>query len=456
MAFLDDNYLLQSDSAKAIYAAVKDLPIIDAHNHCDVKSLAEDRNFADLWECEAATDHYVWEVFRKCGVPEEYLTGKTHTNYEKWMAIAKAFPRIAGNPTYEWIHLDLKRRLGIDEVINERTGDAIWKAAKDILARPEMSQQGLIRQMNVETMCSTDDPADTLEYHQALAKSSIAGVVRPTFRPDKAMNIHKADWPEYIAQLGKRWNTTITSAGELIQVLRRAHKFFAEQGCRASDHGIENPWTYQYTEKQADAVFQKALARQPLSHDDLVCYMSWFTNEVAELDAEDGFVFQMHIGAIRDVRDSLFNALGADVGGDLGDHQTDYIHPLLPLLNRFDGRLKIVLYNMSPVHNATLAQLTRAFGSTVNLGLAWWLNDSFVGMERQLEYSSSVDVLSAFAGMVSDSRKILSYGSRFELFRRTLARVLGGMADRGQMPLEVAMERAVELSYQRPKTWFGF
>ncbi|MBR0459347.1 MAG: glucuronate isomerase [Victivallales bacterium] len=455
MAFLDAKYLLDSKTAEKIYKAVESLPIIDPHNHCDVKALSEDLNFTDIWDAEAATDHYVWECFRKCGVPEEYLTGKK-SNHDKWIAIAAQFPKLAGNPTYEWIHLDLKRRLGIDANISAATAEAIWKESKKLLAKKSFSQQNLIKQMNVETMCSTDDPVDTLEYHKALAGGKLDGVVRPTFRPDKAMNIMKPDFADYIAKLGARWDVKIRTTKDLLKVLRQAHKFFAEMGARASDHGVNIPWGYQVKESDANDVFKKALARKPLTLAEFKTYHSWFLNEVAELDAEDGFVFQLHIGAVRDVRTSLYTKLGADVGGDIGDHETSYVEPLLPLLNRFDGRLKTVLYNMNPVHNATLAQLTRAFGGTVNLGLAWWLNDSYNGMERQLNYSSSVDVMSAFAGMVSDSRKILSYGSRFEVFRRTLAHVLGGMVDRGQVPLDVAIERAVDLSYNRPKTFFGF
>ena len=205
----------------------------------------------------------------------------------------------------------------------------------------------------------------------------------------------------------------------------------------------------------AEAVFKKALARKPLAQPEIVTYMSYVFNEVAEMDAKKNWVFQIHIGAVRDVRDSLYKALGPDVGGDISDHLTDYVTPLLPLLNRFDGRLKIVLYNMNPIHNATLAQLTRAFGANVSLGLAWWLNDSFYGMKTQLEYASSVDLIAAMAGMVSDSRKILSYASRHEMFRRTLAHVLGNQVELGQIHIQAARRLAKKLSYDRPKALFG-
>ena len=249
MGFLDNHYLLGGASSEAIYNEIKDLPIIDAHNHCDVKALAEDRKFTDIWDAEGSTDHYVWECFRKAGVPEEYLTGKKTSNFEKWMAVAAVFDKIAGNPTYEWIHLDLKRRLGINETISKKNAKDIWEKSKKMLSQKKYSPQSMILSMNVEAMCSTDDPLDTLEYHKKLAKSRLAGRVRPTFRPDKAMNIAKAGWVDYMAALEKRWNTKFNSIDDLMVALKAAHDFFAENGCRASDHGVNVPWSYQYTQK---------------------------------------------------------------------------------------------------------------------------------------------------------------------------------------------------------------
>ncbi len=456
MSFLDDSYLLTSDHAREIYASISALPIIDAHNHCDVKALSENRKFADLWEAEAATDHYVWECLRKCNVPEELITGKNASNQEKWRSLAKVFPKIAGNPTYEWVHLDLRRRLGIDLEINAGNADAIWEQSRTAFDSPEMAQQSLIKAMNVETMCSTDDPLDTLEYHQALANSSIPGVVLPTFRPDKAMNIDKTSWNDYLDALGERWDLSIESLADLLAALRKAHDFFASLGCKASDHGVNIPYAYNVDQQTADIIFRKARQGEALSEGEIIAYLSYFLNAVAEMDAEKDWVFQIHIGAVRDVRKSLFAKLGPDVGGDISDHRTDIVGPLLPLLNRFDERLKIVLYNLNPIHNATLAQLTRAFGHKVCLGLAWWLNDSYIGMRQQLEFVGTVDVLTNMAGMVSDSRKILSYGSRHEVFRRTLSETLAAMVNRGQLSLASGKDIAAFLSYERPKQLFGF
>lgn len=455
MAFLDERYLLGGDTAFALYERVRDLPIVDPHNHCDVKALSENRKFSDIWEAEAATDHYVWECLRKRGVSEAYLTGSEATNEEKWLSLAAVFDELIGNPTYEWVHLDLRRMLGIEDLICAANGPKIWDRAKEILGRDEMRQQELIRAMKVESMCSTDDPVDSLEYHRVLQESSIPGVVRPTFRPDQAMNVFKPGWREYIGRLETRVNAKFGHVADLIDALRITHDYFAEHGCVASDHGVDVPYAYTVDEADADAAFRKAYAGKPLDPGERVAFQSYVLQEVAALDAEKDWVFQLHIGAVRDVRERLLRDLGPDTGGDISDHLTDIVGPLRDLLNRFDDRLKIVLYNLNPAHTSTLAGLARAFGAKVNLGLAWWLNDSYIGMRRQLEYAGTVDVLMNLAGMVSDSRKILSYGSRHEVFRRTLSDVVGRMVDLGQVPLPRAERLVTYLAYERPKDLFG-
>lgn len=456
MAFLDSKYLLDSPAAEAVYAQIENLPIIDPHNHCDVKALAENRPFADIWEAEGATDHYVWELMRKSGVPEELITGKTTTNRQKWDALAQVFDLFAGNPTYEWIHLDLKRRLGIDARICADNAAMIWDEAARLFAKEEFTPQSLIMAMNVEAMCSTDDPADTLEWHEKLASSPLAGRVRPTFRPDAAMNIANPNWNSYVERLGKRWETTIDSLDTFLSVLAQAHEAMGKLGCRASDHGIDIPYGYQLDKQDAQAIFNKVRGGAMPDPAEVAAFKAFFLNEMAELDAAAGRVYQLHMGVIRDVRKSLFDTIGVDAGGDLGDHDMALLKPLLPFLNRFDNRLDIVLYNMTPCHNATLAMLTRAFGGRVCLGSAWWLNDSVYGMRSQLELAGSIDLLSNMSGMVSDSRKILSYGSRFEMYRRTLASVLGTYVQRGQIPQEVAVSLGSRLAYHRPKEFFGF
>jgi len=455
MAFLDDHYLLSSDTARGLFAAVKDLPIIDAHNHADVKVIAEDRPFTDIWEAEAATDHYVWEMLRKRGVPEEYITGGA-LNHEKWLALSRVFEELAGSPTYEWVHLDLRRRFGIDELISGASGKRIWDRCQAEFARPERRPQALLAAMKVERMCSTDDPFDTLEHHLALAGGPLQGVVRPTFRPDRAVNVFKKDWPEYIRRIEQQTGAKLSHVNDLLDVLRARHDFFARAGCVASDHGMEVPFAHDCSAADADAVFRKARAGAVLTHEETVTYMSHLTQELGEMDARKGWVFQLHLGAVRDVRTSLLRDIGPDSGGDVSNHLTAVVTPLRDFLNRFDDRLQVVLYVMESGHQATLATLARAFGAKVSLGAAWWMNDSPIGMKRQLEYIGSVDLLWNFAGMVSDSRKLLSYSSRHEMFRRVLCDVVGGLVERGQMPVKLAERLVAHLCYARPKELFGF
>ncbi len=453
--FLGDDYLLGSPSARSLHEQIRDLPIIDAHNHADVTEIADNQPYPDLWQVEAATDHYVWELLRKRGVAEHLITGNA-SNHDKWQAMAAVFPELAGNPTYEWIHLDLKRLLGIDALIGPDTADAIWERSQQALAGDAFRPQAVLRRMNVEVMCSTDDPVDSLEHHRRLADSPIAGVVRPTFRPDKAMNIFKPDWRDYIRRLETRVNTTFAHIADLVDALRTCHDYFAENGCLASDHGVEVPYAYLTPEADADAVFRKALDGKTLTRDEEIAYMSYVMHEVARLDSEKGWVFQLHIGAVRDVRDILARDLGPDTGGDISNHSIPIVEPLRDLLNRFDGKLKTILYCLDPTHQPSLVTLTRAFGATVNLGSAWWFNDTPVGMRTQLEYIGGVDLLSSHAGMVSDSRKLFSYGSRHEMFRRVLCDVIGTMVEQGRVPMPVAANLVKHLAYDRPKALFGF
>lgn len=454
MSFLDDKYLLESDSAVAIYNAVKDLPIIDPHNHADVAEIAANGNYSNAWQVFAATDHYVWEVMRKRGVDENSITGSA-TPKEKWMELARVMPEIAGNPVFEWIHLDLRRRFGITDVLCSENAERIWDEVNAKLATDDFKPLALLKAMNVEVMCSTDDPVDTLEYHAIVNEKAGRVVIRPTWRPDKAMRIHYPGFRDYIAKLGKRFGIEIDSVEKLVEALQKSHDYFAEKGCRASDHDTPHPLPGNATLAEADVIFQRALAGETMSQADIDTYQDYLTIKVAEMDMRAGWVYQMHMCVIRDVRDTLFQSLGMDVGGDISEFYVNIAKPLCGFLNHFDDRLKLVLYSLEPCHQAALAAVARAFGKNVRLGSAWWLNDQPYGMSTQLEYIGNVDVYSCFAGMVSDSRKILSYASRFEMFRRTLSNVLGGLVLKGRMPQEIAEKIAVMMCYTEPKKFFN-
>lgn len=453
--FLGPEYLLSSRSARAIHDEVEGLPVLDAHNHANVQEIARNDNYADIWQVEGATDHYVWELMRKRGVPERLITGDA-SNEEKWMALAGVFEEFAGNPVYEWIHLDLRRRLGIDLLVNEGNSRRIWDESREVLATPSKRPQALLAEMRVEVMCSTDDPVDSLEHHAALA--GVPGLPRilPTWRPDKAINIAKPDFDAYIQKLESVTGTSCSTIRGLVDALAATHDRFNARGCRASDHGIHVPFGHDVPRDRAGDAFGRRMAGKDLDPGQVRDYVSFMMHRFGEMNAATGWVTQVHVGAVRDYRRALYERLGPDTGGDLSDHLLPIVDPLKDFLNAFDGRLKVVLYSLDPGHWPSLATLARAFGENVNLGAAWWFNDSPVGMRRQLEYIGSVDLLANFAGMVTDSRKLLSYGSRTEMFRRVLADVLGTMVDRGQFPVDLAIKLARRACYDGPKHFFGF
>ena len=453
MAFLDNRYLITNATGLELFAAIRELPVVDPHNHADLREIARNECYRDAWQLFAATDHYVWEMLRKCEVPEELITGSASPR-EKFLAMGKVFPLIAGNPVYEWIHLDLKRYFGIEELLCEETAERIYDAVNEKLATDAYRPQALLTGvLNVEAMSSTDDLIDTLEYHEQANAAIGRQLIRPTWRPDKAMKIFAPGWRDYIAKVEERFGMKIRHYSELLEAMRRSHDYFAERGCRASDHGVDAMPVVDYDD--AAHVFRKAIHGKKLSADEINGFMGAFLGEAAQLDAEKGWVMQLHMGAVRDVRTGLFQALGPDVGGDVCNVHRDFLPGMVSLLNRFDDRLKVVFYCLDPGAQATLASITRAFGGSARLGSAWWLNDTPVGMKRQLELIGSIDLFSNFAGMVSDSRKLLSYGSRFEMFRRVLADVLGAMVERGQLPLKVAEMLAERMAYSGPKAFWN-
>ncbi len=454
MGFLDENYLLSNTTARKLYSGVSGLPVVDPHNHADVKEIAENKNYSNPWQLFAATDHYVWAALRNCSVPEKYITGDAPPE-EKWMKMAEVFPLIAGNPVYEWIHLDLKRYLGIDENLGPQTGRKIWEDASSVLAEEESRPQQLLKKIGVEVMCSTDDPADILDNHLKANKMMGGTIIRPTWRPDKILKIALPGWRKYINQLEERFKINCRSIADLMDILKKSHDYFAENGCVSSDHSVETPFSGTTNASSANRVLKKSLDGKAVTPQEAFLLADYLFGEMGELNAEKNWVFQMHIGAVRNARRKLFEAIGPDSGGDVSTHFMDFLPSLTDFLNRFEGRLKVVLYCLDPGHQATLATIARAFSSNVRLGSGWWFNDNPIGMKRQLEYIGAVDLLSCFAGMVSDSRKILSYGSRFEMFRRVLSDVLGEIVERGQMPEDVAVQLAYRMCYTGPKEFFN-
>ncbi|RKD95548.1 glucuronate isomerase [Halopiger aswanensis] len=454
MSFLDEDYLLETDAARELYDAIADLPIVDPHTHADVAEIVANDGWNDIWEVEAATDHYVWALMRNCSVDEELITGDAD-NREKWTALAEVFPQFAGNPTYEWVHLDLKRRFGIEKPISAETADEIWAETKAQLAADDMRPQELLAEMNVEVVGSTDDPTDDLAYHERAA-DEVEGVdIVPTWRADRAVKIERPEWTDFVAELEAATDVSTDDFDGFLAALEASHDYFAGRGCRACDLGIEQPVSRPVSDERAREIYRRGLAGGSLSEREVEDFQAYLTEYIGELNAAKGWVTQLHIGPVRNYRDSLFERLGPAAGGDISTRDVDLAKPLEHFLNRFDDEMDVVLYTIDPTHYPTIATIARVFPN-VTIGPAWWFNDSPFGIEGQLEYVGTVELLSQHAGMVSDSRKLLSYGSRFEMFRRSLANVVGKQVDRGQVPMDVARDLVERLAYDRPKELYGF
>ncbi len=452
MAFLDERYLLTSKEAEDVFKTIASLPIVDAHSHVEAKRIATDQGWNDVWEVEGQTDHYVWELMRRNGVPEEKITGSI-PNREKWLALANIFPRLAGNPVYEWTHLDLRRRFGIEEVIGSDTGEAIWERTKELLSETRMRPRALLEEMNVEILCTTDSPLSKLHWHQELLQSFSKVRVLPTWRPDEAMRIDSTEWQGFVHRLEERTDSHFFTLSDFMEALSETHRYFVSHGCVSSDHGIERPGGILPSTEAAARIFNKARQGIALGEDEQVQFQTFMLHFFGELDAGVGWVMQLHIGAIRDYRSSILEAFGRDSGGDVASHSIELVKNLRGFLNKFDGRLRFVLYGLHPNHIYSLATLARAFPN-VSIGAPWWFMDNPVHMHEHLLQVASVDLLSNHAGMVTDSRKLFSYESRTEMFRRTLANTIGEMVVQGRIPLPVGVEIAKNLAYERSRELF--
>lgn len=454
MSFLGEDYLLDSETAVDLYRSIADLPVVDPHNHINVAAVVENDPWTDIWEVEGATDHYVWQLMRKRGVPEEKVTGDA-SNREKWDALAEVFPDFAGNPTYEWVHLDLKRRFGIETPLRAETADEIWEETSAQLAKPELRPQAVLRAMDVEVLCSSDDPTSRLEYHQR-AETEVEGVdIRPTWRPDRALKVENAEWSTFVAELDDVTDATVDDFDGFLDALAETHAYFVEHGCVACDIGMgTDPVSKPVSTDRARAVYEKARSGANLDDAEVRDYKAFLLDYIGELNGAAGWVTQLHIGAVRDYRDALAERVGPNAGGDVSTQDVDLVDGLDHFLDEFDGEMDVVLYTLDPSHYPSATVVARAYPN-VSIGPAWWFNDSPLGIENQLERVTAVDLLANYAGMVSDSRKIVSYGSRFEMFRRTLANVVGEMVERGRIPHTNA-ERLVEyVAYHRPKSLYG-
>ena len=468
--FMDENFLLQSETAKKLYHehAAK-MPIIDYHCHLIPKMVADDHKFKSITEIWLGGDHYKWRAMRSNGVEERYCTGTDTTDWEKFQKWAETVPYTFRNPLYHWTHLELKTAFGIDKLLNPETAREIFDACNDkLLNDPNMTARGLMRRYNVETVCTTDDPVDTLEYHKAVRDSGFEIKMLPTWRPDKAMAVENpAEFRAYVEKLAEVSGVTISKFSDMIDALQKRHDFFEEMGCRLSDHGIEEFYAADYNDADIEAIFDKVYGGKELTGEEIHKFKSAMMIVFGEMDYNSGWTQQFHYGAIRNNNSKMFKLLGPDTGFDsIGEFNT--AKSCAKYLDRLNSRGKLtktIIYNLNPCANEVIATMLGNFqdGSIpgkIQFGSGWWFLDQKDGMQKQMNALSLLGLLSRFVGMLTDSRSFLSY-PRHEYFRRTLCNLVGDDIEKGELPYTGYEEKRVnqmieDICYNNAKNYFKF
>ena len=462
--FITDDFLLYSQQAKDLYNNYsKDQPIIDYHNHLSPKEIAEDRRFDNITQVWIAGDHYKWRAMRTMGVDEKYITGEA-SDKEKFMAWARTVPHTLRNPLYHWTHLELKRYFGIEELLNEESAERIYDAVNEKLRQPEFSCRGLLKKMGVETVCTTEDPTDTLEYHRQLANDNFGIKVSTAFRPDKAVLIDSPAFNSYLDKLAEVADTSIDSFKELKSALRKRIEFFHENGCRLCDHGLNSVSFEDYTNEEIEAIFSKKRDGKELSELEADKYKTAILTFLSETYHELGWVQQFHLGALRNNNKRMLEKLGPDTGWDsIGDYsQAEKISQYLNHLDGKDKLTKTILYNLNPADNAVFASMIGNFNDgsikgKVQFGSGWWFLDQKQGILDQLDALSNMGLVSVFIGMLTDSRSFLSF-PRHEYFRRVLCNLFGEEMAKGELPddMELVGQTIANISYKNAKEYFNF
>ncbi|MBQ5986217.1 MAG: glucuronate isomerase [Clostridia bacterium] len=460
--FMDADFLLSTETAKRLYhETAEQLPIIDYHCHLSPKEIAEDKRFSSITELWLGGDHYKWRLMRSFGIEERYITGDA-SDREKFRAWAQALGTAIGNPLYHWSHMELRAYFGYEGVLNEQTADAVFDLCNEKLRDPSFSARNLILRSNVEALCTTDDPADSLEWHKKIADSGFTVKVLPSFRPDKALGIEKPDWASYLNTLGTAVEIGIQSFSDLCEALEARAGFFAALGCCVSDHGLSAVPFAPATEEQVEAIFQKRRCGERLDAVETAQFQTALLLRLGRIYAKLGWVMQLHFGVLRDNAKRVYAALGPDAGIDsIGDAVSiSDLAAFLNALDETDELPKTILYSLNPNDNTALATVMGAFqhGGTkgkLQLGSAWWFNDHKDGIRNQLSAFASEGHLATFVGMLTDSRSFLSY-PRHEYFRRILCNLIGTWVEDGEFPNdEKALDRIVRgISFDNARKYF--
>jgi glucuronate isomerase len=463
--FMDEEFLLSNETAKTLFHNYAEkMPIIDYHCHIDPKEIAQNRKFDNITQVWLGGDHYKWRMIRSNGVDEKYITGDG-TDREKFQKFAETLPKAIGNPLYHWTHLELRRYFGYDGVLNADTAEKVWSLCNAKLKTDALSVRGIIEQSNVKLICTTDDPADSLQWHKTIREDKTCKVrVLPAWRPDKIMNIERPSFAPYVRTLAKASGVEIRSMDDVYAALRKRLDFFGEMGCKASDHGVNYVMYRPADSAEIETIFKKGLSGLAPTAEETDKYKYALLLFLAREYAKRGWVMQLHYGTIRDPNTRMFQQLGSDTGFDTIATR-DAAQELVRFMDTLfqTGQLpKTVLYSLNPNDNEMIDSVIGAFQGTeaagkIQHGAAWWYNDTKTGMVSQMTGLANLSVLGNFIGMLTDSRSFLSY-TRHEYFRRILCNLIGTWVENGEYPWdEKALGKLVQdISYNNANRYFGF
>jgi len=463
--FMDEDFLLSNETAKTLYHNyAKQVPIIDYHCHINPQEIAEDRQFDTITQVWLGGDHYKWRQMRTNGIDEKFITGDA-SDYEKFEKWAATLQKAIGNPLYHWSHLELQRYFNYDKPLSPATAEEVWDVCNKKLADPSMSVRNIIRQSNVETICTTDDPVDSLEWHKKIAEDETFDVkVLPAWRPDKAMNLEKPEYLDYLAKLSAVSGVKIDSFAALCEALKVRMDFFASMGCLVSDHALEYVMYKPATAEEIETIFAKRLAGTAPTALEELQFKTAFMNFVGKEYHRLGWVMQLHYGTKRDNNVFRYNQLGPDTGYDCINSYSSSaeLAAFLNSLNATDQLPKTIIYSLNPTDNAAIGTVLGCFQDSscvgkIQQGSAWWFNDHKTGMTEQMTSLANLSLLANFVGMLTDSRSFLSY-TRHEYFRRILCNLIGTWVENGEYPndIEFLGKMVQDISYYNTKNYFGF
>ena len=464
--FMDKDFLLDNDTAKTLFHDYAEkTPVLDYHCHINPREIAEDRRFDNITQVWLGGDHYKWRFMRSCGVDEKYITGDA-SDKEKFLKWAECLGKAIGNPLYHWSHLELQRYFGYHGTLNKNTAEDVWDLCNAKLAEPSMSVRSIIRNSNVTLICTTDDPVDSLEWHKKIAEDpSFTVKVLPAWRPDKAMNIEKPDYLDYLEKLAAVTDVPeIATFEALKEALKKRMAFFASMGCNVSDHALEYVMYCPASEDDVEAIFLKRRNRIPLTKEEELKFKTAFMLFVGEQYHDLDWAMQLHYGCKRDNNTLMYEKLGPDTGYDCINNYapSSQMADFLNALNQNDKLPRTVIYSLNPHDNQAIGTILGCFqdstaAAKIQQGSAWWFNDHKTGMIEQMTSLANLGNLSGFVGMLTDSRSFLSY-TRHEYFRRILCNLLGTWVENGEFPadMDTLAEIVTDISYNNAKRYFKF